>query len=234
MRYWLVMPAAGAGRRFGAALPKQYAALAGQTVIEWALAPFLRDARCRACVVAIASDDAYWGLVARRVAHAGPPLRLAPGGTERSDSVRNALAVLVTEAAADDWVLVHDAARPCLGSDDLDALLEALSGHPIGGLLAAPCTDTMKRADDDETVIETVSRASLWRALTPQMFRYAALCSALDRARAAGRCPTDEAQALEWQGAAPRLVRGAASNLKITTSEDLEYAQLLLARRGET
>ena len=229
MRYWLVMPAAGAGRRFGAALPKQYAALAGRTVIEWALDPFLRDPRCLACAVAIAADDTHWSTVAARL---GSAVRIAQGGAERGDSVRNALQMLARDAVAEDWVLVHDAARPCLDERDRDRLLRELENHPTGGLLAAPCTDTMKRADESQCVAVTVPRDAMWRALTPQMFRFGALRAALESARAEGRHPTDEAQALEWCGERPRLVAGDASNLKVTTADDLALAETVLGRRG--
>ena len=230
MRYWLVMPAAGAGRRFSAELPKQYATLAGRTVIEWALRPFLQDARCARVVVALAADDPHWAAVSARLA-APPALTTATGGAQRSLSVRNALAVLAPSAAASDWVLVHDAARPCLMHEDLERLLGHLASHPLGGLLAAPAADTLKSAqgtDQARSVAHTVDRSQLWRALTPQMFRYGRLCTALDAAHAAGRFPTDEAQALEWQGEHPALVEGAASNIKITGSADLMMAAAIL------
>ena len=222
MRYWLVMPAAGVGRRFGAERPKQYAMLRGRTVIEWALAPFLRDARCAGAMVALAEGDPYWRAIAP------PQVMSAAGGPERSHSVRNALAALAPHAGGEDWVLVHDAARPCLPAADLERLLAELAVHPLGGLLAVPAADTLKRADASGCVAETVDRTGLWRALTPQMFRYAALCRALDQAHAAGRCPTDEAQALEWLGGRPALVTGSAANLKITSAADLTLAAALL------
>jgi 2-C-methyl-D-erythritol 4-phosphate cytidylyltransferase len=226
MRYWLVMPAAGVGRRFGADRPKQYASLCGRTVIEWALAPFLADPRCVGTVVALADDDPYWSSVGSSIA--SPSLLRAPGGQERSHSVRNGLAALADRAGRDDWVLVHDAARPCLPRQDLERLLTELASHPVGGLLATPAADTLKRADGARQVQQTVDRAGLWRALTPQMFRYGRLCEALDRAHAAGRIPTDEAQAIEWLGDAPGLVEGAAANLKITSAADLAIAAALL------
>ncbi|MGC8521931.1 MAG: 2-C-methyl-D-erythritol 4-phosphate cytidylyltransferase [Steroidobacteraceae bacterium] len=222
MRYWLVMPAAGIGRRFGAERPKQYAMLRGRTVIEWALAPFLRDARCAGAMVALAEGDPYWRAIAP------PQVMSAAGGPERSHSVRNALAALAPHAGGEDWVLVHDAARPCLPAADLERLLAELAVHPLGGLLAVPAADTLKRADASGCVAKTVDRTGLWRALTPQMFRYAALCRALDQAHAAGRCPTDEAQALEWLGGRPALVTGSAANLKITSAADLTLAAALL------
>lgn len=234
MHYWLVMPAAGAGRRFGADTPKQYAQLEGRTVIEWALAPFLRDARCARIVVALAAADEYWERL---------PLRsralTVVGGAERSASVRSALAGLAGEARPPDWVLVHDAVRPCLDAQDLERLLTRLAAHPVGGVLAVRVADTLKRAlpgsaaEEGCAIEATQERAGLWRALTPQMFRYGALCAALDQAHAAERSPSDEAQALEWAGARPLLIAGAASNLKVTTAEDLVLAAAILrARHG--
>ena len=233
MRYWLVMPAAGAGHRFGADLPKQYAPLEGRTVIEWALAPFVEDARCARVVVALAPGDAHFTAVAARLQRPGgaAAVTTVAGGAHRSASVRSALASLSGSAAAEDWVLVHDAARPCLPRADLQRLLERLDAHPLGGLLAVPAADTLKRAQGGAglaQVAETVERARLWRALTPQMFRYGKLCAALDAAHAAGRLPSDEAQALEWQGEHPALVEGSAANLKITTPADLTLAAATL------
>jgi 2-C-methyl-D-erythritol 4-phosphate cytidylyltransferase len=266
MRYWLVMPAAGVGRRFGNTKPKQYAPLQGRTVIEWALAPFLADPGCAGVSLSLATDDPYWGDVAARLANLPgriPELIVAGGGVERSHSVRKGLAALGTRAAADDWVLVHDAARPCLSPNDLQHLLDRLRSHPVGGLLATPAADTLKRASTeprtgqdsrpsatprssaqprpsaeplatpnaDPEVAQTVDRAGLWRALTPQMFRYELLCDALDRAIANGRLPTDEAQALEWVGEHPVLVQGSAANIKITSADDLVLAAALLNAR---
>jgi 2-C-methyl-D-erythritol 4-phosphate cytidylyltransferase len=233
MRYWLVMPAAGSSSRFGAQTPKQYAALEGRTVIEWALAPFLGDARCAGAVVALAAQDRRWPKVAARLG--GAQVSVARGGAERSASVRSALAALSARAEPCDWVLVHDAARPCLSGEDLDRLLTRLDGHPVGGLLATPAADTLKRAQGGQgegfEVAETVDRTSLWRALTPQMFRYARLCAALDAAHAAGRLPSDEAQALEWVGEHPQLVAGNPGNLKITTAAVLTLAAARLRAR---
>ncbi|MBS0377687.1 MAG: 2-C-methyl-D-erythritol 4-phosphate cytidylyltransferase [Proteobacteria bacterium] len=224
------MPAAGAGRRFGAETPKQYAALEGRTVIEWALAPFLGDSRCERIVVALAAGDAHFGRLPLR-----SRVTVAAGGGERSESVRSALAVLSGEAAAEDWILVHDAARPCLEPQDLEHLLAGLASDPTGGLLAVRVADTLKRGSEEgpagTRVAGTQERAGLWRALTPQMFRYGALCAALDAAHAAGRYPSDEAQALEWAGQPARLIEGAASNLKVTTAADLLLAGAILRAR---
>jgi 2-C-methyl-D-erythritol 4-phosphate cytidylyltransferase len=247
MRYWLIMPAAGVGRRFGTSRPKQYAPLQGRTVIEWALSPFLADPACAGIVVALAAEDPYWEEVSNRLAGiAGrtPELIFAAGGAERSHTVRKGLAALHGRAALDDWVLVHDAARPCLSPQDLEQLLGSLGSHRVGGLLATPAADTLKRAVGSPAtsattagteVEQTVDRAGLWRALTPQMFRYRMLCDALDRAVASGRLPTDEAQALEWVGERPVLVQGSAANIKITSADDLVLAAALLnARESES
>ena len=231
MRYWLVMPAAGAGRRFGTELPKQYAALAGRTVIEWSLAPFLEDARCARIVVAVAAEDRRWS----RLPVAARAL-VTTGGGQRSQSVRSGLAALAGEASAGDWVLVHDAARPCLAAADLERLLSQVAAHAVGGLLAVPVADTLKRAQSVSPggappVAARQERTCLWRALTPQMVRYGALCAALDAAHAAQRFPSDEAQALEWTGAAPLLIEGDAGNLKVTTAADLVLAAAILVAR---
>jgi 2-C-methyl-D-erythritol 4-phosphate cytidylyltransferase len=239
MRYWVVMPAAGSSSRFRAATPKQYAPLAGRTVIEWALAPFLEDPRCVGIVVALAPQDRRWAQVAARLA--GRAVSVTAGGAQRSLSVRNALASLEGRAASADWILVHDAARPCLAPEDLARLLQTLAAHPVGGLLATPAADTLKRAQDAEPVnasyeiAQTVDRSFLWRALTPQMFRHGRLCAALDAAHAAGRFPSDESQAIEWLGDHPLLIEGRSSNLKITTADELSLAAAILgarARRG--
>lgn len=239
MRYWLVMPAAGSGVRFGGDGPKQYAPLAGSTVLEWALAPFLADARCAHLVVALASGDTGFAKVTARLgASRAARVSTVTGGAQRSQSVRNALGVLGDRAAAGDWVLVHDAARPCLAAQDLERLLAGAATHPVGGLLGVPAADTLKRARGDAgsapAVAETVERSGLWRALTPQMFRYQRLCAALDAAHAAGRWPTDESQALEWLGEQPLLIEGAATNFKITTSAELALAATVLRARGVT
>ncbi len=240
MRYWLVMPAAGASERFGGPTPKQYVALAGRTVIEWSLAPFLADERCAGAVVALAAPDERWTQVAARLrapAGGAPLVSTCTGGAQRCLSVRLALATLSARAAHDDWVLVHDAARPCLERTDLDRLIAALAAHALGGLLAAPVADTLKRGAPDGgagaavPVMQTVDRTALWRALTPQMFRYGRLCAALDAAQAAGRFPSDEAQALEWLGERPLLVAGSPSNLKITGAAELTLAAAILQVR---
>jgi 2-C-methyl-D-erythritol 4-phosphate cytidylyltransferase len=228
MRYWLVMPAAGAGRRFGSA--KQYAPLGASSVLETALQVFLQDARCAGGALVLADDDPHREALAARLA---PRLRVVSGGAERVHSVRNGLAALAAVADATDWVLVHDAARPCLSVADLSRLLEQAGTKEVGALLAVPVADTVKRATESvPRVIDTVPRESLWLAQTPQMFRLGALRDALGAAIAASRAPTDEAQAMEWQGYSARLVQARDSNLKITNTADLALAEAILAARS--
>src|SRR5690606_31331900 len=215
------MPAAGSGRRFGAERPKQYLPLAGSTVIEQAIAPFLDDPRCLGAVVALDAGDAFFA--ALPVA-SNPRVSRVDGGARRCDSVRKALEAL--RAGEEDWVLVHDAARPCVQRADIDRLLAEVAEDAVGGLLATPLSDTLKRADDAQRVAATPDRTGLWRAQTPQMFRLGLLRRALAAAGAAGREPTDEAQAIEWLGLAPKVIAGNPGNLKITTAGDLPIAAL--------
>jgi 2-C-methyl-D-erythritol 4-phosphate cytidylyltransferase len=222
------MPAAGESRRFGGT-PKQHAALAGRTVLEVALQLFSDDARCRGILVALAGARFADSALVSRLNPKVSPVR---GGARRCDSVLAGLDALSTRASAQDWVLVHDAARPCLSAGDLDQLLASGAAHPAGALLAAAVTDTLKRADPALCSEVTVSRDALWRALTPQMFRYGLLYAALQSAIAAGKEPTDEAQAIEWQGAHPLLIPARDSNIKITSREDLDLASAILAARS--
>lgn len=219
------MPAAGSGRRFGSATPKQYLSLGGRTVIELALAPFLKDSRCAGVVVALDKGDARFAAlsVARDTR-----LRCVVGGARRCDSVRKALDAIDTDDAT--WVLVHDAARPCVSQAEVSELLTACAHDAVGGLLAVAMPDTLKRADEAGRVLETAARAGLWRALTPQMFRLGMLRRALREAHDAGREPTDEAQAVEWLGETPRLVPGSPGNLKITTAADLTLAAAVIGQ----
>ena len=221
------MPAAGSGRRFGSAVSKQYMPLAGRTVMEWALAPFMEDERCMQIVVALApGDEAFDALPL-----AGEQrLSRVSGGAQRADSVAAALQSLAGTDA--DWVLVHDAARPCVTHQEVDSLLDSARQGAAGALLALPVADTLKRADADRLVVDTPSRETLWRALTPQMFPRGLLRRALDAARQAGRTPTDEAQAVEWLGMRPMLVPGNPQNLKITHAGDLDIAAAILGSRG--
>lgn len=219
--FWAVIPAAGVGARMAADRPKQYLELAGQTLLEHSLDCFLDHPALLGVVVSVAADDPYWPRL--RCAN-DRRIRRAEGGRERADSVLNALLVLHAQGAADDdWVLVHDAARPNLARGDLDRLLAELADDPVGGLLAVPARDTLKRADGKGRVSATVDRSTIWQAFTPQMFRLGALHRALAECLVADVVVTDEASAMEWAGQAPRLVEGRSDNLKVTRPEDLEW-----------
>lgn len=238
MQYWLVMPAAGAGRRFGGVQPKQHTPLAAGTLLECALQPFVADVRCRGGVLVMAPDDAQRAALRRRLP---ATLQIVDGGAERAHSVFNGLKALASQAAPGDWVLVHDAARPCLSGADLDRLCTILAQHAVGGLLAAPVADTVKRADTGggadaaaaPDCVATVAREALWLAQTPQMFRYEPLRRALQQALERGQLPTDEAQAMEWQGLRPGLVAAQDSNIKVTRGADLALAAAILEARLE-
>lgn len=224
-RFWLVIPAAGIGARMAADRPKQYLQVAGRSILEHTLQRFLDHPALRGVVVSLAADDPYWSVLA---VASDPRIRRAAGGRERADSVLAGLETLKNEGAADDdWVLVHDAARPNLAQEDLQRLLDSLADDPVGGLLAVPARDTLKRAGADGRVQETVDRSVIWQAYTPQMFRLGALRQALAQALRAQVAITDEASAMEWAGLAPRLVEGRADNLKVTRPEDLQYLQVL-------
>jgi len=210
----------------GSVVPKQYLSLAGRPVIEHTLARLLAHPRIQAVVVALGREDGWWPATAFA---ADPRVLRAPGGTERCHSVLNALTLLNGRADADDWVLVHDAVRPCLRGSDIDRLLHHLAGHPVGGLLGVPVRDTMKRTDAAGAVLATVSREYLWHAYTPQMFRFDLLRDALAEALRQGLLVTDEAAAMEWAGHRPLLVEGHADNLKITRPEDLALAAFFLS-----
>lgn len=225
---WAVVPAAGVGRRMGADLPKQYLALRGRPVIEHTLARLLSYRRIAGICVAIGEDDAFWP----QTTYADhPDVTVVAGGAERCDSVINALRGLASRADRGDWVLVHDAARPCVRVTDIERLVDEVAARADGGLLGRPVHDTMKRGNAAGFVLDTVDRNGLWHAFTPQMFRYGQLLDGLTRALAAGVSVTDEASAMEWAGVQPILVEGHADNLKITRPEDLDLADYLLSRQ---
>lgn len=221
-RRWVVIPAAGRGERFGDALPKQYAVICGKTVLEHTLACFNGLSGLAGIVVAVAPDDERF----TRIWKPPVPVYTVHGGATRAASVAAALAWLHEgPATEDDWVLVHDAARPLLARADLDALVRESEQNGVGALLGVPVADTLKHADGG-VVSATVAREKLWRALTPQMFRLGTLRAALDRA---GPNVTDEAMAMEMAGVKPMIVLGSATNLKITTVNDLVMAEALFS-----
>ncbi len=236
MKCWFIVPAAGSGSRFGGERPKQYAPLAGSTVIEHTLERLL-ELEAQALVLAINPDDSNWQSldISRH-----PKIRTCAGGAQRADSVYLALQSIAGEADEMDWVLVHDVARPCVRVADIRLLIETLSAHPVGGLLATPVSATLKRVGSSQhstaikmktagAVLETVSREHLWAAATPQMFRYGLLMKALQGCRDAGVSPTDEAGAIERLGLQAEIIEGHSDNLKITHGADLALAEAILA-----
>ncbi|MAT51558.1 MAG: 2-C-methyl-D-erythritol 4-phosphate cytidylyltransferase [Porticoccaceae bacterium] len=230
MKYWLIVPAAGLGRRFGGDVPKQYLSLAGRPVLERTLERLLMvDAE--EIVVALNPDDTRWP---RLTCSDHPRIRTVAGGSERADSVRAALRLLADRAAPDDWVLVHDAARPCVTASDILGLMRAVTDNPVGGILAAPVSDTLKRADGDGLIAGTQPRESLWAAMTPQMFRYGLLVEGLENLARQGISGTDESAAVESLGLKPLAVAGRRDNIKITVAEDLAIAAAILSyQEGE-
>jgi 2-C-methyl-D-erythritol 4-phosphate cytidylyltransferase len=240
-RLHALVPAAGRGARMASGLPKQYLPLAGLPMLVHTVEALLAEPRLCGVSVVLAPDDVDFessGCAARLQAHGARVRIVRVGGDTRAESVRNGLRALGDGVAADDWILVHDAARPCLPPSALARLIDTLGDDPVGGLLAMPVADTLKRGDGDGIVLDTPSREGLWAAQTPQMFRRARLLAALDAAveaaaRPGGQPATDEAQAVEAAGGRPRLVRGDARNLKVTWPADVALAETFLRHATE-
>ncbi|MGE5714941.1 MAG: 2-C-methyl-D-erythritol 4-phosphate cytidylyltransferase [Betaproteobacteria bacterium] len=226
LRYIALIPAAGTGSRMGGHdIPKQYLALGRRTMLEHSIAAMLSDARIDAVFVVVAPTDTRWPELSpddERVEF------LPVGGASRAESVRNGLIAIAARTDDDDRVLVHDAARPCLTEAQLGRLIDEVGADGSGGLLAIPLADTLKRGEDGRVGM-TLDRASMWCAQTPQLFRVGSLRAALSGALDA---VTDESSAMERAGHAPRLVMGSASNLKVTTPEDLVLARAILGEQG--
>jgi len=226
--FWAVVPAAGVGKRMNADRPKQYLELAGLTVIEQTLTRLLQANVFQGIAVAISEQDPFWP----ELAISKHELVLtAPGGKERADSVLSGLKAIRADASDDDWVLVHDAARPCLTTSDIHLLIDSLKDDAVGGILALSSHDTLKDVQG-ERITGTLDRTHIWRALTPQMFRYGMLKQALEAAEG-NPAVTDEASALELQGLQPKIVEGRPDNIKITRPEDLALAVFYLNQHQE-
>ena len=228
VRRWAVVPAAGRGERFGGRTPKQYAVLSGRAILSWTLGALLAERSVNGIMVAIAGGDRRW----KRLPEANDPrVQSCLGGGRREQSVALALQALEPIARESDWVLVHDAARPCLSRGDLRRLIREVGNDSVGGLLALPVSDTLKRDDGQGRCSGTIARDSVWRALTPQMFRYGLLRRALSLCLERQRSVTDEASAVETLGLRPILVRGQAENLKVTDPQDAALAAAILRGR---
>ncbi len=223
MNYWVIIPAAGIGKRMGTEIPKQYLKLGDQTVLEHTINRFQSFSQIKGIVICLAPDDLFFNQLS-----ISKQIMMTNGGKERCDSVLNGLNFLEKYAEENDCILVHDAARPCVRKSDIEKLMFELQDHEVGGLLAVPVRDTMKRAKNQH-VETTVNRENLWHALTPQMFRFKTLKMALETALEKQQIITDEAQAIEFLGLHPMLIEGHADNIKITHPNDLQLAHLFLS-----
>lgn len=224
MKYYLIIPAAGIGTRMSADTPKQYLKINHKTILEHTLDRFLSDERFEKIVIALNGSDQKF----KALALTHPKIVTCTGGVERCHSVLNGLLALQDSVQAEDWILVHDAARPCLQKRDLNKLIDALSNHPVGGLLGVPVRNTVKRVNEKNEVIETIDRNELWQALTPQMFRYKKLHDALQIAIKKKINITDDAAAIELIGEKPLMIPGDPANIKITHPIDLFFAENFL------
>jgi 2-C-methyl-D-erythritol 4-phosphate cytidylyltransferase len=228
-RCWAVVPAAGTGTRMDSGLPKQYLEVAGATILEHSVQALLACERIHGVVVALNTDDSR---AADLPVFDDKRVHRVTGGAQRSDSVLAALGAVLVQGELDDWVLVHDAARPCLQEPELRRLIDKVCTSGTGGILAEPMVDTVKQSGDDDRVLRTLDRRRLWRAQTPQMFRLGPLYAALEGARKQGLSITDEASAMELAGHPVQLIMSSPRNLKVTLPADLELAAWYL--RGET
>lgn len=228
IKFWAVVPAAGVGKRMNADRPKQYLELAGKTVIEHTLLRLLSANVFTAVAVAISKEDPYWPELD---VSGHEQVITADGGKERADSVLSALKSIRDLASDEDWVLVHDAARPCITATDINLLIDTLRADEVGGILALSSHDTLKDVQG-KNIVGTLDRSYIWRALTPQMFKYGSLKNALEIAEG-NPAITDEASALELQGLQPKIVEGRPDNIKITRPEDLALAQFYMEHQND-
>lgn len=229
---WVVIPAAGVGSRMESEQPKQYLKIADKTIIEHTLECFINHPQVAGIIVVLSSDDPYWKQL--KIKSDAASIYTVEGGEQRSDSVERALEYLrVVEKLDDDtWVMVHDAARPCVSQADINALLSIRSDEKVGGILATPVRDTMKRGFPDQSKIShTESRDNLWHALTPQLFKLGSLINALELCKGKSIVVNDESSAFEAIGEHPELVKGSHENIKVTFPSDIEYVSFLLSNR---
>lgn len=231
MAIWAIVPAAGIGTRMNSEMPKQYLSVNGRSVIAHTLHRLAQLKSLQATVVALHPQDRYWE------EHGAPlseGLMTCSGGERRCQSVLNGLYALAGLADDDDWILVHDAVRPCVRLADIEKLLSEIDNHPVGGLLGVPVSSTLKLANAQGDIVATMPRDEMWQASTPQAFRYGQLREVLEQALAQQDFVTDEAAAMERAGFTPRLVRGGADNIKITYPEDLHMAGIILQAQAHS
>ena len=233
MTIWAVLPAAGIGRRMGSTIPKQYFTIDGVPLILHSLRRLSAVSEIQKIIVVIHPEDKRWAKLQGSVVEKFERrIITVVGGDERYQSVLNGLTALTELAANDDWVLVHDAVRPCVRTSDIENLISKVSLHPVGGLLGSAVDNTLKRVGTDLTVIETVNRDSYWNALTPQMFRFAQLKASIQAVVVSGEHVTDEAAAMEVAGFKPIMVAGSKDNIKITVESDLLLASRILKNQA--
>ncbi len=226
-----LIPAAGRGTRYGGAVLKQYLPICGKAVLAHSIRAFQFHPMITGITVVLAENDQWFESAVGSLATV---VETVTGGETRAHSVRNGLRFIADKHSDEDWVLVHDGARPCLSARSLDRLLEQGLGSADGAILGMPVGDTLKRVGDETDITATVDRSGLWAAQTPQLFRIGALAEAIDAAHKAGHPLTDEASAMEFVGARPKLVMGSVANIKITHPTDLAIAEALLGRKELT
>ncbi|PUA26548.1 MAG: 2-C-methyl-D-erythritol 4-phosphate cytidylyltransferase [Cellvibrio sp. 79] len=226
--YWVIVPAAGVGSRMGANYPKQYLPLLGKTVLEHTLERLQSISIINNVHLVLAGDDELWPSLA---CASDKNIIRVDGGCERADSVLNGLNALPAQAKDTDWVLIHDAARPCVRAQEIIKLIEAVADHHVGGILGVPVSDTLKQVSN-RVIDKTIDRSPLWQAQTPQLFRLGLLRNCLQQALLDGKAITDEASALEIYGHRPLMVQGRNDNIKITRQEDLAIAAMLMQQQN--
>lgn len=228
-RVHALIPAAGRGKRYGGDVLKQYLPVCGKAVLAHSIRAFQFHPMIDGITVVVAADDRMFSTAVGSLADS---VETVAGGDTRAESVRNGLEFIANKYPAADWVLIHDAARPCLTPESLDHLLEVGMKSDDGAILAVPVADTLKRSDENNKIVETIDRREVWAAQTPQLFRLNALIQAIDKAQQAGAELTDEASAMEFSGASPKLVLGSSANIKITHPSDLAIAEALLGHHN--
>ena len=226
---WAVIPAAGIGERVGSSIPKQYLEVAGKSILEHAISAFISNTRIAGITIALNSQDDHFD--ALDIKTSSGKIHSVIGGVTRAHSVLNALGSIEAQLDKDDFVLVHDAARPCLAMSDLDQLINICIQHEVGGIIGSPVSDTIKQVDNS-SIVNTLDRDNIWRAYTPQMFKLGVLRSAIQNALANNVSITDEASAIEHAGYKPCMVEGDSRNIKVTTAEDISLVEMFLQRES--
>ena len=224
MRIWAVIPAAGVGKRYSSDIPKQYLSLNGMPVLLHSINKFVKLDEIHEILVALNPDDEFW----QKLNFSHPKVKTINGGPERCYSVNSALEELSGRAENGDWILVHDAVRPCISDFDLNKIIEIVHDEDVGGLLACPILDTIKKVGDNLDVLKTIPRERLWSAMTPQIFRYELLKKALNAVLNSARSVTDEAKAIELIGLTPKIIEGDKTNIKITHPSDMVLAESII------